>query len=533
MIKKFLISLGTMISIVCVLMIISFCMKARKQTDTSIVNVEESSDYINIYMFSDVVINGETGEKLNPSCYTLGEFTERSQIWGNEGHLYYSAIEEFKKNTSLEVRVSYFGTTYEILEQLKEDAKQNKLPDVIVGSYTSEKYNLIPFLLNDWFYDLTPFFEEDEIISGGNYVSKVIEAGNINGRQVLFPLTFNMNILMSSKEVLKEHNFPILKDYSYDEIVNVFIEEWSNSKRENDEMPLIQFTDMWNTYPYSLFDAASGVTYLDLETQRVTLDKKYFFQLAKIYEAYLCNDFNMSQKELKESAVRNNQELSYKHSKYEKMIGLVTEEILDGFDYIHDHAIYISDGGMQGFSLHSFAAQANYYESRFKEKNEEFLCIGIPMKESQNEYTAVVTTFGAVLNHSQHAKEGYNFLKHLADSAHFMYMDLSVNKEQIMETFSEFTNTQFEFYPAQGQFPPDDVPEGQDWLGESYTIQPMSEQTSLYLQNMIDKVGIAILPQAIPQQMVQNEIARYIYGDIDSMENAYQNAIDSLERVFE
>lgn len=534
MIKKLLIFWGTMVAIVLIGMILCFQIIPRMQTRASSENIEEdeAAEFLDVYMFGDSILNSVTGEELNQSCFTLGEFTERSQIWGNEGHLYYAAVEEFERETSMEVRVSYFLTTSAILEQLKLDAEQSSLPDVIVGSYTSEDYDLAPFLWNDFFCDLTPFFEEDEVMSGGNYVTKVMEAGNINGKQVLFPLTFNMNLLMTSEEVLRRHNFPLLKDYSYDEMIDVFTQEWSNQGRENDEILLLQFSDMWNTYPYSLFDGASGISYLDFETQEVTLDQEYFYQLTELYKAYLCDDFTMSQEELKQNVAQSNQGLPYKDSKYEKTTALIIEEILDGFDYVHERAVYIADGGTQGFSLHSFAAQAGYYESRYKENNEEFVCMAVPMKENQNEYAAIVTTFGAVLNDSQHTRKGYQFLKQLADSDHFMYMDLSVNQDRISDTFDALTGTEFDFYPAQGKFPPEDVPEGQDWLGDCYTIKPMSKETSLYLQDMIEHIGVTTLPQGLARQVVRREAERYIYGDVDSMEEAYQNAVEALRRSF-
>ena len=100
-----------------------------------------------------------------------------------------------------------------------------------------------------------------------------------------------------------------------------------------------------------------------------------------------------------------------------------------------------------------------------------------------------MTTFGAILDTSEHKQESYELIKALADSPRHIFYDLSVNREQIEESFAQMTSTTTEFYPMQGTFPPEIVPEGEDWLGSPYVIKPMSEATKDQLMDMIDRIG--------------------------------------------
>lgn len=492
--------------------------------------IERQDDSVlNVYMFGDSVYNTNDDYEFFTTSFTLGEFSGLQRIWGEEGHMYYEPVQEFQKQTGVEVNIQFFIATTDILTQLSKDLEAGTGPDVIIGSIASENYDLLPYMEEGYFYDLTPFFEEDEILSGGDYVTPIMEAGQFHEQQLIFPLTFNMNLLMTSEENLQKNHFPISRDYTYNELVKTFIDAWSDSDRDADELLMLQYSDMWNTFPYDFFSVASGRELKDINTKQLILDQKTFEDWAMLFEAYLEDDYSMTRAELKSLVAINNQHLDYKPSKTLAATNKATRKILGHFDFLHNQAVCITDGGMASFHLHSFAAQASYYESRFSDQGEEFLCIGVPMQQDPDYYAAQVTTFGAVTSDSNHAKEGYQFLKFLADSPRFMHFDLSVNKEQIDSTFDDLTSTYFDFYPAMGNFPPEDVPEGQDWLGDAYTIQPMTSATRDYLQSMIDHIGAVSLPNRERWKIIQEEIERYIYGDVNTLDEAYANVQDRFK----
>lgn len=106
---------------------------------------------------------------------------------------------------------------------------------------------------------------------------------------------------------------------------------------------------------------------------------------------------------------------------------------------------------------------------------------------------------------------------------------LSINREQIEESFAQLTSTTTEFYPMQGTFPPEMVPEGEDWLGSPYVIKPMSEATKAQLMDMIDRIGCGLLPDQEIRTIMLNEIQQHIWGDTDTLDAAYEQAIKGIE----
>lgn len=202
-----------------------------------------------------------------------------------------------------------------------------------------------------------------------------------------------------------------------------------------------------------------------------------------------------------------------------------------GFGFVRSNVGYIADGGSRSYCLHSFAAQAGYYESRFSDEEEEFVCVGIPSREQSDEYSAIVTTFGGVISDSDKAELGFQLLKLMADTSRHMYFDLSVNREQIEISLNQLRQTSTEFYPAQGDYPPDIVPEGEEelWLGEKYIIKPMTEKTSNYLLDLVNNIGDATLPDNAARNAVFTELQKYVYGETETIDEAYNNAVIQLD----
>ena len=175
--------------------------------------------------------------------------------------------------------------------------------------------------------------------------------------------------------------------------------------------------------------------------------------------------------------------------------------------------------------------QTYYYGSRFLDAEEDFVCFGIPSRMNSDNYAAQVTTFGAVLQNSNYPEYGYSFLKNLADTENWLFWDFSVNKSNINSTLDFMVNTYYELYPALGNFSPEREPEDADWLGDSYQIKPMSQESADYICNMVDNIGVARLPEFMLNDIVPKEIASYIYGNTDTKEQAYQKALQRLKSV--
>ena len=491
-------------------------MKEREQgNEEALAEQEELSESsLRVYMIGYQASSAE--ESFYQTRFLLGEFTSQAQVWGPESHIFYAGLQAFQEEYPEVELVVEYGAPSGIFARLEEDRQAGTLPDVIVASYSSQEYNLNSYIEEGYFEDLSSFFQQDGLYENQQYVNKVLEAGRVDGKQLIFPLTFNMNLFFTSEAMLDDQHFSVDAGLSHYEIMELLTSAFLNR-----ESTLLAYNNTQaSTFIYNLFDLSSG-------EDPFQPSQEYFERITRLYEAYLMSDFQMSRAELKEFvAAQQLKALDYNFSNawqcHREYVGLATE----AFPLLREQAALIGEGGISNGMLQSFAAEAYYYNSRFADKGETLRCIPIPLKDNPGAYAAPVSTFGAVLAGSDQSEMGYTLLRYLADTPHSMFLDLSVNRQCIEEVLEQYTQTSFDYSPALGNFPPEAEPEPGTWSSNRYLIQPMSEETAQTLRDMIDHIEASQLPNGKARRHVREQAERYIYGDLDSIEQAYA-AIDT------
>ncbi len=512
-----------------------------EEEQESVVIEDISNRPLTVYMFSNVFMGDEI---INTSTYSLGEFFNLQELWGNTSHIYYDAVESYKKETGKEIQIEFFGLSDEMFERAYEEWKNGTGPDIIIGDYANNSCLLYPYISEGMFADLSGYFENDALYSSGEYVEKVLEGGRIGQNQLVFPLTFNMNMLYTSEERMNKHGIWLSKDMLYEEMLTVFQDAW-NEVRDEDEYLMLQLYDIYlNRYPVLLFQSASGINMIDYETGEIQLGVEDFTDWANFYESYVCNEYQMSREELKEFSVQNPDIwIPVNDSHYDTLIELCnnTESNAVIFDITKENTFSWSIGGALASHYHPFAANTNYYESRMKDEDETFVPIAIPSKQNPGEYAAEIASFGVVLSNSKKTDEAYEFIKALADYKHFMHLDLSVNRQVLIDTLDELSTTNFSLQLRVGGTPPPEISE-EDLMKndeevqkildiyheESYFMQALSEESKDYLLNMVEHIGVASLPEGRLDGIIIEEIGRYIWEDVDTIEEAYNNSIQRL-----
>lgn len=475
-----------------------------------------------IYLSGGIRNYGQEDEYIT-SWYQLGDMPETTEKWG-DAYIFRDAIEQYKQEANEEIVIQYFSTTNEMLETAYVEWKHGRGPDVLIGDYTQSEYSLYPYIQDGMFENLLPYFEQDEIYSGDQYVSKVLEGGLIGDKQLVFPLTFNMNVLFTSKERMQQHDIYLSEDMYYEDLLDLFRNGW-REERDEDEHLMVQFTHLktHNYYPYVLFQAASGESPIDYESGEITLSKKAFLDWATLYQSYACYDYNMSRDELR--IIQKTEGLQgKKHSKFGKWDA--SGNVLERFDLLQEDVLCFAEGGNCSSFYHSFAANARYFESRMKEYNEELVCIGIPTINNPDGFSAQITTFGVVLSGTSNTLKGYEFIKTLADSEPWMYLDLTVNKNSIEKTLSDLSSSYYDYYPSLGRVsPPKGETVGVEWLGEPIKLVPMTAETKEYMEYMIHHIEVAKLPEFGLNNVITEEIEEYLWGDTETINEAYNNTI--------
>ncbi len=516
---------GTSIGIIGVVLIVFgsvMLIEENKKIDEEVVYDANGERLLVVYVSGSIRNIGEEDEYIT-SWYQIGDMPETTEKWG-DAYIFRDAIKQYETQNNEEIVIKYFNTTEEMLEKAHSEWKQGKGPDVLIGDYTKEDYCFYSYIAEGMFEDLFPYFENDEIYSGGQYVSKVLEAGLINDEQLVFPLTFNMNVLFTSQNRMQKHEMWLSDDMYYEDMLNLFRNGWRQVRDEKEHL-MVQFTNMRNNYPYILFQSASGESPIDYETGDITLRKESFSDWATLYQSYICDQYEMPREDLR--LAKEREELQEKDSKYGKWLETGSGIIIEKFGLMHEDVLCYAEGGNCSFHFHSFAANARYYESRFDEFDDEMICIGIPTSNNPDGYAAQVTSFGVVLSNSPNADKGYKFIKTLADSEIWMHLDLSVNKQRIEETLADLSSSYYEYYPMLGRIsPPKGEVEGVEWLDEPVRLKPMTPETKEYLQNMIDSIEVATLPQYGLTGIITEEIEDYLWGDTESIDEAYNKTIE-------
>jgi len=149
-----------------------------------------------------------------------------------------------------------------------------------------------------------------------------------------------------------------------------------------------------------------------------------------------------------------------------------------------------------------------------------------------------------VLSNSKKTDEAYEFIKALADYKHFMHLDLSVNRQVLIDTLDELSKTNFSLQLRVGGTPPPEISE-EDLINndeevqkildiyhiESYFMHALSEEAKDCLLNMVEQIGVACLPEGQLDVIIIEEIGRYIWEDVDTIEEAYMNTLQRFSEM--
>ena len=514
-------------------------------SESSVVAVSEldRENTLEVFMVGMPVSWGDEGD-YHTTMYQMGDLGSNSYTWGEKGHIYYDALNNYQKESALDVRITY-GQYDELWNYLLD----GNAPDLIVSDTRAD---ITELMAQEEFLDLLPYFEKDSIYESGNYVNPVLEAGLYFDQQYVFPLTFTMNALITSEQSLARHDLMLSSDYTFDDMVNTFTNAYREVENTDDKHFLTSTANgSAQSIAYQIFSRASGQTAYNPKTGKVVLDEDYFKQMAELYEAFICYDLQMNLDEIRVAAEQESLEraaeaesrglspeevescknykylnTSEKNSRYARLF-YSNAMISQRFELTRNAFACVSDSGESMGDMGSTLTQAYYYESRYTDAEEDFMIIGIPEKEDPESYSATITMFGVIPTEAIHPDEAYELLKTLADAEIFPHFGMSVNRDRLNETFDYFTSTHYDYYAFQMPDPAETIE-----MGAEYQIKPMSEETSQYLQDMVENIDRVVLPNADEFRILQNAVEKYIYDYDFTLDAAYDLAVSNLELYY-
>ncbi len=427
------------------------------------------------------------------------------------------ALQSYSQKNNVNIRI-YYGN--------HQASATDNADLIILGSGADLQYHLS----DENYLDLTTYFEQDQIYSSGQYIEPVLKAGLQNEQQLAFPLIFNMYALYTSQESLDRHKFPLTQNASFQDMINLFTNELNNLSRPTDEALLMGFEGLPSlSSVYHFFSFAGGTSFVDSETEKASLDPEYFNKMLALYEAYICNNFDCDRSSF--SQLDSNISSAYwasDQSKWYRFDTLSDPYYGDGFTGIADQTACFLE--ITQFSdacrFSSFISQAAYYESRYRDLNEEFICIGVPEYEHSDSYAAQVTLCGLIPTNSNHPAESYRLLKYLADAPVPWYLGATVNRESISATLTTLTTTTTELTSYEID-PYQVTPMNQET--DSYQMQSMSQETADYLLNMINQIHTVYLPMNSLHTNIEDQMISYLSKPDMSPEELYTKMIQAIQ----
>ena len=100
-------------------------------------------------------------------------------------------------------------------------------PDIIIGNYYG--MNAIKMMRSGAFADLNEFLEADPEFERSKYNGKILEAGQVEGKQYIMPLTYTIPLVLTTQELLDKAGFDISTADNY----NAFLEECLKYRQAN------------------------------------------------------------------------------------------------------------------------------------------------------------------------------------------------------------------------------------------------------------------------------------------------------------
>ena len=496
----------------CVCLFITSCNISSKNGESRVENCIVP-DKLDVFIVSDAVHEYYSSEERENVYYTtimsVGDFDGTTTTYGEKGFMFYEAFEEYQKETGINLNVHWYEYP-EMMEADMEKLSEENLPDLILSANSSSA-DYYRYMEEGYFYDLTTLFEQYEMYTNNEYYSKILRAGEYGQKQYIVPILFTVDTIMGSTQIWEDLDFHMEDVETHSELLDALLHV---QKGERVEQVISQFVSASPSYVPHIVYGSSGEKWVDYDNWTVNIDEDVFKKMGIFYEQFLYEQFDV-----KPAA---GEEISWGKTKHIEMCMAMTNEVQLS-DFISEIGGFVEGGGSFQTNLHSAAAQAWYYESRYRDREDDFEIYAMPGMNGGS--TAHVSYFGAVMPSSEYPEASFSFLKYLMDCEIPAFFGMSVNRENTEKQMEYFVNNAYYMRPGlkilleDGTLP--DSP-------ADYLIQPMSEKTRDKLMAIVDNIENVTLPDWPVYFIIDTQLQKYAKGEC-TIEEAYQSAVEELE----
>lgn len=470
-------------------------------------------DTLDVFIVGDQVsgydISEDKSTRWYTTFYTVGDFENAPVEFGEAGFMYYDAIKDYTKQTGININLHWYSWPEEMEADLK-NLPESEMPDIVLADYeTVEDYYL--YMDQGVFYDITSYLEEYDMYSGESYYTQVLRGGELHERQYILPILFDVDTVMGSEQSWSEFSLHMEEVQDYDEFLDALIYA---QQQEYEGVLAFQYSGTTNIMSHLIYSAA-GEQWIDYKDWSANLDKGIFEKMCTFYRQYLVEQMG-------EDEVSPGAPIKWAEAKEMMMKRNIAEEGIDIF--LGDVGCVVEGGASRQFPLRSAAANAWYYENRYTDKEENFRLT--PILNNNGGVTAHISYFGGVHYSAEDPAVAFDFLKYLLDTEVSPFFGFSVNRVNTEKQLDEMTSTAFRL--RHGLKMLDEEGKHYD-TNQDYIMQPLSAGTREILDEMLEQMAVATMPNWPVWEILEKQLAKVAVGEIDE-EQAYENAMDELDQ---
>lgn len=496
-----------------IVVIMTSCHQVETEDESGIVDQERGyADSLDVFLVSDKVstydISTDKRGEYYTTMFSLGEYSGNTVEFGSAGFVFEKAIEEYSKKTGTKINLHWYEWP-ELMEADLEKLSEEEMPDLILCTNATDA-DYYKYMREGVFLDLSDYMTAEEIYGSDIYYEKILDAGIYDKKQYILPIMFNISTIMGSEIQLDK-----LGIY-YEEVVNLegVLDSLIDAQQNAELYEVVeQFDVLTGYYLAHILYTAAGNSWVDYQNNEVILDEALFKKIAVFYKGYVEEQFEN---------IKMGERIPWENSLHVETKRLVSNEYNDGnfmVEMLPQFGCIVEGGSAGQTELHSAAAEAYYFESRYNDLEENFVLA--PLVNGEGGITAHVTYFGAVMDTTDTPEDAYIFLRYLMDADWSFTLGLSVNKEHMNKQLDDMTITIYTLYPGLRDA-------GTGVIDDNvYSIQPMSKKTKEIIENMLDSITIVTLPNWTAYSILQDYMDRYATGEI-TLDDAYNNAYHDL-----
>ena len=524
---RVLLILGSLVLLFCI-----SCAPSKGQSNISL-REDEKPDSLVIYTSGipyGFMISEDSGTEnqfeMYPSMAVMGGRRIPGELEAPYGNIFAKALEDFSNETGIEIELHFleeYSGQSDILQEKIDNG--DSMPDaLLVGKYAW--YDYIRLAEQGLLLDFSELIQQDEDLGNADkYYHTVLQGGEINKKQYILPILFNLNAMITSESYLSQIGMSIPEDqpYTYEEYIHLFTESCVVMQNNSLQEALYETSgDMVaGSYFPSILTAAAYPSYWG-DNQELLIEKETIVSILEMMLAYYKQEFT----DIPDWENRDYSEnVNDMKGKQRSLLGANNMEICQNV------GIFLTGGRNGGVNISSsLLSDAAYYHFLYEESGEEMVLKGIPTVADNQRYSANITQMLLGFQNTEYPEAVYALARYLMDYEYPVYYGFSINQDLTQKQLEQMQSTTFTVYPdwiwpslMSGSMSMEEAKE------ETEEIPPLDADVVKTIEVMLDHMLGAGFPFAPLENSMYRSMLEGVHNKEYTPEEAAEWLIEHLE----